>query len=67
MATDNPKVSGYVPQSAYDHLMEFKTARGYASVSQAITAVLEEYFGLRHSPSTVSNSRLDEVEGKSPA
>ena len=67
MTTDNPKVSGYVPQSAYDHLMEFKTARGYASVSQAITAVLEEYFGLRQSPSYSSNSRLDEVEGKLPA
>ena len=46
MATKNPKVSGGVPSSVYDQLMEFKAARGLKSVSMAVTAVLEEYFGL---------------------
>lgn len=62
MATDNPKVSGYVPQAVYDQVMTFKANRGHASVSQALTAILEEYFGLGKVDDTTR--RLEELEGK---
>ena len=45
MPTDNPKVSGYVPQAIYDRLIQFKDEQG-VSISQAITIVLAEYFGI---------------------
>lgn len=64
MPTDNPKVSGYVPQAVYDRLMEFKETRGYQSVSQAVTAALEEFFGIRHTPGTANDSRMEVLEGK---
>ena len=41
----NPKVSGYVSQAVYDCLMKFKGDRGI-SISQAMTTVLSEYFGV---------------------
>lgn len=44
MATDNPKVSGYVPQEIFDCLLEFKEKRSLKSVSLALTVVLSEYF-----------------------
>jgi len=43
----NPKISGYVPQTVYDCLMKFKDERG-VSISQAVTVVLAEYFGVNH-------------------
>ena len=64
MPTENPKVSGYIPQVVYDHLMQFKSERGL-SVSQAVTAILEEYFGCSKVDHT--NQRLEKVEGKSLA
>ena len=73
MATENPKVSGYVPQAVYDQLIEFKNARAFNSVSLALTAALQEFFRLapisttHNSLATEDNKRLEEVEGKSPA
>ncbi len=64
MATDNPKISGYVPKAIYDKVMEFKTTRGCASVSQAVAAILEEFFGLGAENSNASNMRLEALEGK---
>lgn len=64
MATDNPKISGYVPKVIYDKVMEFKTDRGCASVSQAVTAILEEYFGLGERNFSADNTRLEALEGK---
>lgn len=64
MPTDNPKISSYVPQAVYDQLMTFKASRGL-SISQAVTAILEEYFGLGKVDYTAQ--RLEEVEGKSLA
>ena len=64
MATDNPKISGYVPKAIYDKVMEFKTTGGYASVSQAVTAILEEYFGLGVENSSANNTCLEVLEGK---
>ena len=45
MPTDNPKISGYIPQLLFDRLKEFQNERGL-SMSQAIAVVLSEYFGL---------------------
>ena len=73
MATENPKVSGYIPQSVFDQLMEFKSARGFNSVSLALTAALQEFFRstpistAHNSLATGENKRLEEVEGKLPA
>ncbi len=72
MATDNPKVSGYIPQTVFDQLMEFKSTRGFNSVSLALTAALQEFFRLAplstaHTSATTENKRLEEVEGKLPA
>jgi hypothetical protein len=67
MATENPKVSGYVPSSVYDRLMEFKASRGLKSVSMAVTAALEEYFGLSQAAAKASDTtvqRLETLEGK---
>ena len=44
MATDNPKISGYVPQEIFDCLLEFKEKRSLKSVSLALTVLLSEYF-----------------------
>ena len=62
MPTENPKVSGYIPQVVYDQLMQFKSELGLSSVSQAVTAILEEYFGLGKVDHT--SQRLEVVEGK---
>ena len=45
MSTDNPKVSGYVPQHIYDRFKNFCEERGI-SMSQAVTVIFAEYFGL---------------------
>ena len=46
MTTDNPKISGYVPQEIFDCLLEFKEKRSLKSVSLALTVALSEYFGV---------------------
>ena len=46
MATENPKVSGYVPKEIFDCLLEFKEKRSLKSVSLALTVALSEYFGV---------------------
>ena len=69
MPTDNPKVSGYVPQAVYDRLIQFKDEQG-VSVSQAVTIVLAEYFGIEteiDSPVAVGGvtlARLEALEEK---
>jgi hypothetical protein len=45
MPTDNPKVSGYIPQHIYDSFKTFCEERGI-SMSQAVTVIFAEYFGL---------------------
>jgi hypothetical protein len=44
MATENPKVSGYVPQVVFDCLQDFKEKRSLKSISLALTVALSEYF-----------------------
>lgn len=53
MATENPKVSAYVPQAIKDRLTQFREERNI-SESQAVTNILAEYF------------EMTEVLGRSP-
>jgi hypothetical protein len=46
MPSDAAKVTGYVRQVVYDRLMEFKEIHELKSISQAVTFVLEDYFGI---------------------
>jgi hypothetical protein len=46
MATDNPKVSAYVPPVVKDRLTQFREEKGI-SESQAVIVILSEYFGLK--------------------
>lgn len=45
MPTDNPKISGYVPQQIYDRFKEYQE-ENKLSMSQAVIVILSEYFGL---------------------
>jgi len=54
MATENPKVSAYVPQAIKDRLTQFREERDI-SESQAVTIILAEYF------------EMTEVVGRSPS
>lgn len=45
MTTDKPKVSAYVPQPIKDRLKQFAEENSF-SESQAVTAILSEYFGI---------------------
>ena len=75
MATDNPKVSGYLPPAVYnfppavyDQLMAFKAKRGLQSVEMAMTVILSEYFGLFQAPmitgTDTTASRVETLEAK---
>ena len=64
MATNNPKVSGYVPQHVFDRFEQFYQERGL-SMSQAVNEILAEYFGLEQSsaaPGGLLKERLERVE-----
>lgn len=45
MAIGSSNVVDYVPKQLYDCLEQLKDERGLHSVSQAVNAVLEDYFG----------------------
>lgn len=64
MATDNPQIVGYPPQPVYDRLIEFKETHGFKSDSQALIAVLKDYFGLKSACSSleVDSIRTGELE-----
>lgn len=47
MPTDNPKISGYVPQRIYDQFKDFQERQHRLSMSQTLTVILAEYFGLK--------------------
>lgn len=75
IATDNPKVSAYLPPAVYDvppavyeELEAFKEKRGLQSVEMAVTTILAEYFeqlqpALNPAPDT-TDSRLEFLEAK---
>lgn len=45
MPTDNPKISGYVPQQIYDRFKQYQEENNL-SMSQAVIVILAEYFGI---------------------
>ena len=45
MPTDNPKISGYVPQQIYDRFKEYQQ-KNQLTMSQAVIVIFAEYFGL---------------------
>lgn len=49
MATNKSKVLAYLPKQTYERLVLFQRERGL-SLSQAVTLVIEDYFGLRTEP-----------------
>jgi hypothetical protein len=46
MATDLPKIQGYVPQAIYDALETYGKANNLKTTSQAVTYALAEFFGI---------------------
>jgi hypothetical protein len=42
MATDRPRIQGYIDQEVYDRFVEWKGERG---MSEALNQLLAEYFG----------------------
>jgi hypothetical protein len=69
MSTDKPKVSAYVPQAIKDRVKEFADEHSF-SESQALTAILAEYFGIEQalsgglSAGGVALSRMEALEEK---
>ena len=64
---ENPKVSAYIPQSLNEKLTEWMKGRSIKKVSQALTAILEEYLGVvQTEPITqpVKDDRLEALEQK---
>ena len=67
MATENPKISLYVPQHIYDRFMKYKEESGL-SMSQAGTVLLAQHFGLEATIKdiidgvTIGGITLDRVE-----
>ena len=64
---ENPKVSAYIPQDLNEKLTEWMKGRSIKKVSQALTAILEEYLGVvQTEPITqpVRDDRLEALEQK---
>lgn len=64
---ENPKVSAYIPQNLNEKLTEWMKGRSIKKVSQALTAILEEYLGVvQTEPITqpVRDDRLESLEQK---
>ena len=69
MATDLPKVQGYLPQPIYDALLTYRDANNLKSTSLAVTKALSEFFGVPSDNSPVNQSeslatRVEVLEGK---
>jgi hypothetical protein len=50
MATENPKVSGYVPEQVYQKIVQLKEQWQLKSTSQVLTLILQDYFGIEAHP-----------------
>jgi len=64
---ENPKVSAYIPQDLNEKLTDWMKGRNIKKVSQALTAILEEYLGVvQTEPITqpVRDDRLEALEQK---
>ncbi len=74
IATDNPKISGYLPPATYnmppaiyEQLTAFTAKQGLESVEMAVTVILSEYFELIQAANTATDttdSRLEALEAK---
>jgi hypothetical protein len=68
MATDLPKVQGYVPPVVYNKLLEYRDTHSLKSISQAVTNVLMDFFGVTDSPVNQQSeslpARMSSLEGK---
>jgi hypothetical protein len=64
MSSDGAKVTGYIRQSVYNRLLDFKEAYQLKSVSQAVTLILEDYLGIESLGETGSSlsHRISTVE-----
>lgn len=63
MATENPKVVGYVQPTNYQKLEAFQKNRGLRSLSQALDVILTEFLGAADSKGNESlESRLTALE-----
>jgi hypothetical protein len=60
MAPESSQVVSYVPKQLYDCLEQLKDERGLHSVSQAVNAILVDYFGLDSWP-TITNQPLTQL------
>ena len=64
---ENPKVSAYIPHDLNEKLSDWMKGRNIKKVSQALTAILEEYLGVvQTEPITqpVRDDRLEALEQK---
>lgn len=59
MPSRKPKVFAYVSDDLYQKVGEFKDTRHYNSYSQALVAILEDYFGCSRNSSVPSE--LDKI------
>lgn len=70
MATDLPKVQGYVPENVYAALEAYRSSNNLKSMSLAVAYVLAEFFGVSlNSDSSVNRGeslavRVEMIEGK---
>jgi hypothetical protein len=72
MATDLPRIQGYVPQAIYDALKTYRDANNLKSNSIAVTYVLANFFGISLNSDLPVNqeresltTRVKVLEGKS--
>lgn len=68
---ENPKISAYISKDLHQRLEGWMNDQGVKKVSQALTQILEDYFGVNQSAIQSSlpangfyNSRLEILEGK---
>ena len=64
---ENPKVSAYIPHDLNEKLTEWMKGRNIKKVSQALTAILEEYLGVVQTKlitQPVRDDRLEALEQK---
>ena len=70
MASDLNKVSGYVSDTVYEKLTDFKSSHRLKSVSQAVVLILQNYFGISSNPLTdieitpVLTTRVERLESQ---
>lgn len=62
MSTQNRRVATYLPSEIDDHFKRFKSERGIKGDSQALAAILSEFFGVSQEVAQGSSNLLQRVE-----